>query len=117
MIAQSVTGLGGIPEPLIIAGIATVLIFASEIASNTALAATAVPIVGAMAPGLGIAPEKLVMTAVLGASLAFMLPVGTPPNALIYSTGLVPVREMMRVGFLLNLCAIVVITLVCTLLM
>ena len=117
MIAQSVTGIGGMPEPLVIAIIAAVMIFASEIASNTALAATAVPIVGAMAPGLGIAPEKLVITAVLGASLAFMLPVGTPPNALVFSTGLVPMREMLRVGFVLNLCAIVVITLVCSLLL
>ena len=117
MIAQSVTGIGGMPEPLVIAIVAAVMIFASEIASNTALAATAVPIVGAMAPGLGIAPEKLVITAVLGASLAFMLPVGTPPNALVFSTGLVPMREMLRVGFVLNLCAIVVITLVCSLLL
>ena len=117
MIAQSVSGIGGMPEPLVIAIVAAVMIFASEIASNTALAATAVPIVGAMAPGLGIAPEKLVITAVLGASLAFMLPVGTPPNALVFSTGLVPMREMLRVGFVLNLCAIVVITLVCSLLL
>ena len=117
MIAQSVTGLGGVPEPFIIAGVATIMIFASEIASNTALAATAVPILGAMAPGLGIAPEKLVVTAVLGASLAFMLPVGTPPNAIIFSTGLIPVREMIKVGFLLNLCAVIVITVVCTWLM
>jgi len=113
MIAQSVTGIQGVSEGVIIASVAAVMVFASEIGSNTALAATAVPIVGAMAPGLGIAPEKLVITAVLGASLAFMLPVGTPPNAIIYSTGLVPVREMMRVGFMLNLCAIVVITVVC----
>lgn len=114
MIAQSASGMQGVPEVVIIATIAAVLVFASEVGSNTALAATAVPIVGAMAPGLGIEPEKLVITAVLGASLAFMLPVGTPPNALVFSTGLVPMREMMRVGFLLNLCSIVVITLICT---
>jgi len=82
-----------------------------------AMQRTAAPIVGAMAPRLGIAPEKLVITAVLGASLAFMLPVGTPSNALVFSTGLVPMREMLRVGFVLNLYAIVVITLVCSLLL
>lgn len=82
-----------------------------------AMQRTGVSIVGAMAPGLGIAPENLVITAVLGASLAFMLPVGTPPNALVFSTGLVPIRETLRVGFVLNLCAIVVITLVCSLLL
>lgn len=112
-IAECASGLGGLPEPLVIAGLSSVLTFASEIASNTALTATAVPIVGAMAPGLGVASDKLVIMAALSASLAFMLPVGTPPNAIVYSTGLLPMRTMMRVGLLLNICAIVVITIIC----
>ncbi len=113
-IAQSLGGLAGIPEVVVVLVIVSVLVFASEIGSNTALTATAVPIVGALAPGLGIAPEKLVVAAALGASCAFMLPVGTPPNAIVFSTGLVPQREMIRSGFALNICSIVVITLVCT---
>lgn len=113
-IAQSLGGLAGIPEVVVVLVLVTVLVFASEIGSNTALTATAVPIVGALAPGLGIASDKLVVAAALGASCAFMLPVGTPPNAIIFSTGLVPQREMIRSGFALNICAIVVITLVCT---
>lgn len=114
MITQSCVGLGGLPEPIMIAMVAAILIFTSEVGSNTALAAAAVPIVGAMAPGLGLPPEKLVIAAVMGASLAFMLPVGTPPNAMVFSTGLLPMREMMRIGFFLNLCAIAAITAACT---
>ncbi len=116
-IASTVGGVSGVPEFAIVGVVVTALIFASEIGSNTALTATAVPIVGAMAPGLGISPEKLVIAATLGASCAFMLPVGTPPNALVYSTGHVPQREMIRVGFMLNLCAAVVITALCSLLL
>lgn len=115
-IAGSLTGVAAMPEPLVIGAVVIVLIFASEIASNTALAATAVPIVGAMAPGLGIPPERLVVAAALGASYAFMLPVGTPPNAIVYGTGLVPVRTMMRSGLVLNLLAAVLITAACMLL-
>ncbi|MSR18716.1 MAG: SLC13/DASS family transporter [Phycisphaerales bacterium] len=116
-IAQSVGGISTLPSIAIIAIIVAILAFASEIASNTALTATAVPIVGALAPGLGIPADKLVVAAALGASLAFMLPVGTPPSALVYATGKIKVRDMMRLGFALNLASIVVVTIVCGLLM
>lgn len=82
------------------------LCFASEIASNTALTATAVPILGPLAASLGLPSVTLAMATALGASYAFMLPVGTPPNALAYATGRVPVRSMMRVGLAMNLVAI-----------
>ena len=116
-IAGTMSGLGALPAVVVVLAIATLLVFASEIASNVALTATAVPIVGAMAPGLGIPADKLVIASALGASFAFMLPVGTPPNAIIYATGKVSVRDMIRVGFVLNLAAIVVITLVCSILL
>ena len=85
------------------------MVFASEVASNTTLAAMAVPIVGALAPGLGVAPETLVIPAVFAASWAFALPVGTPPNALVFASGRVRTRDMMRAGLVLDLVAIVVI--------
>ncbi|MCE9620654.1 MAG: DASS family sodium-coupled anion symporter [Planctomycetes bacterium] len=115
-VARSLSGLAVVPAPILLFLVVTMLIFASEIASNTALVATAVPIVGAMAPGLGIPTEKLVVAATLGASFAFMLPVGTPPSALIFSTGRVPMREMLRVGFVLDLCAAAIITVMCSIL-
>ena len=115
-IAASLTGLSAMPEPLLILLVVLVMVFASEIASNTALTATAVPIVGAMAAGLGVPAERLVIAAALGASYAFMLPVGTPPNAIIYATGRVSMRAMLRAGIALNVIAAVIVTLVCLLL-
>ncbi|MBU3728371.1 MAG: SLC13/DASS family transporter [Phycisphaerales bacterium] len=114
-IAASLTGLSAMPEPLLILLVVLVMVFASEIASNTALAATAVPIVGAMAAGLGVPSERLVIAAALGASYAFMLPVGTPPNAIVYATGCVPVRSMLRAGLVLNIIAAAIVTAVCLL--
>ena len=115
-IAASLSGLDALPAPALILLVVLVLVFASEIASNTALAATAVPIVGAMAGGLGVPSDRLVVAAALGASYAFMLPVGTPPNAIVYATGRVPVRAMLRAGCVLNIIAAAVITAVCLLL-
>ncbi len=115
-VGNAVAGLEGVPVLLAVAAVVTAMVFASEIASNTALAATAVPIVGALAPALGIPLRPAVMAATLGASYAFMLPVGTPPNALVFATGRVPARAMLRVGFVLNLVSVVVVTAVIMLL-
>jgi sodium-dependent dicarboxylate transporter 2/3/5 len=59
-------------------------------------------VLGAVAPALGMPVEKVVVATALGASYAFMLPVGTPPNALVYGTGKVPYGDMLRVGLVLN---------------
>ena len=111
-IGRSFEGLGALPALAALALLVAALVFTSEIASNTALTATAVPIVGALAPSLGVPVERLVIATALGASYAFMLPVGTPPNAMVYATGLVPQRAMMRAGLALNLLSIVLVTLV-----
>ena len=100
---------GTLPSLALRGVLVSVLVFASEVASNTALTAMAVPIVGALAPGLGVAPESLVIPAVFAASWAFALPVGTPPNALVFASGRVRSRDMMRAGIVLDLVAIVVI--------
>ena len=96
------------PIALLAVMVAT-LVFASEVASNTTLAAMTVPIVGALAPGLGLQPEWLVVPAVFAASWAFALPVGTPPNALVFASGRVRSHDMMRAGLVLDVLAIVVI--------
>lgn len=100
---------GTLPSIGVLIVLVAMLVFASEVASNTTLAAMAVPIVGALAPGLGVAPETLVIPAVFAASWAFALPVGTPPNALVFASGRVRTRDMMRAGLVLDLVAIVVI--------
>ena len=75
----------------------------SETSSNTASASVAVPVMIAVAQSLGVSPVPPALGAALGASFGFMLPVSTPPNAIVYSSGLVPLREMVRAGLLLDL--------------
>lgn len=116
-IGTSLASLDALPTPLLVASIVAALVFASEVASNTALAATAVPIVGALAPALGLPAEKLVLPAAYGASYAFMLPVGTPPNAIVFATGQVPLRRMMGTGLVLNAIGVLVITVLATMLL
>jgi sodium-dependent dicarboxylate transporter 2/3/5 len=98
------------PVVLVIVVVASVVFF-SELASNTATVTTLAPILAAIAPGLGVHPYLLVVPACLAASCAFMLPVGTPPNAIAFGTGLVTVRQMMRAGLCLNIIGIVLVTL------
>ena len=69
------------------------------------------PLLAGFAASVGTAPEEVMLPAVLAVSCAFMLPVATAPNAIVYGTGLVPMKSMMRVGFLLNLIAAGLITL------
>lgn len=72
------------------------------------------PLVAALAPALGAPPLALMAAAALGSSLGFMLPVGTPPNALAFGTGAVSAKQMAKAGFWLDLAGVVVITLVVT---
>jgi sodium-dependent dicarboxylate transporter 2/3/5 len=101
----------GLPEIALVLIVAAVVVFFSEVASNTATATTLIPILYAMAPGLGVHPFMLVFPAGLAASLAFMMPVGTPPNAIVYGTGYVSVGQMAKAGFLLNIISVLLITL------
>jgi sodium-dependent dicarboxylate transporter 2/3/5 len=81
----------------------------SEASSNTASASMLIPVMIAVAESGGVSPLPPVLGAALGASFGFMLPVSTPPNAIVYGSGLVPLREMVRAGILLDLVGIVVI--------
>lgn len=81
----------------------------SELASNTASATTIVPVAIGLALGAGVSPIPPALGAALGASMGFMLPISTPPNAIVYSSGLVPTREMIKSGLLLDIAGIVVI--------
>jgi sodium-dependent dicarboxylate transporter 2/3/5 len=95
--------LGGLPEPLIVIAVTAGMIFLTEMASNTAITATMLPILAALAPALGVDPFLLLVPATIAASLAFMMPVGTPPNAIVFGTGRVTMRQMCRAGIWLNL--------------
>ncbi len=108
--AQSGWLHGSPPIVPLIAVIAAVVLF-SEVASNTATATTMVPILAAIAPGLGVHPYFLIVPATLAASFAFMLPAGTPPNAIVFGTGCVTIRQMCWAGLWMNLIGIALIAL------
>ena len=114
IIGAQTTFLSSLPEVAAISGLTTLTVFASEFTSNTALAATMMPLVAAVADSIGMHPEALLVATTFGASLAFMMPVGTPPNAIIFGTGRIRIAEMIRAGFWLNVCGIVVVTIICS---
>lgn len=89
--------------------VATFIIFLTEFTSNTASAALLVPIFISIAQSLGIPEIGLALIIGLGASCAFMLPVATPPNAIVFGTGCVEQKEMIRAGFVLNIVCVLVI--------
>lgn len=114
IIGAQATFLSALPEAAAIGGLTTLTVFASEFTSNTALAATMMPLVSAVADSTGMHPEALLVATTFGASLAFMMPVGTPPNAIIFGTGRIRIGEMIKAGFWLNVCGILVVTLICS---
>jgi len=98
-------------SPVLLTGLVVMLvIFLTELTSNTATTATLLPIFAALAPGLGMHPHLLVIPAAIAASFAFMMPVATPPNAIVFASGHVTIPEMCRAGVWLNLFGVVVIT-------
>jgi sodium-dependent dicarboxylate transporter 2/3/5 len=111
-IAGGFAGLAGLPFWVIALTITAAVIFLTEITSNTAVTTTLMPVLAATAIATGAPPGLLLTAAALAASCAFMLPVATPPNAIVFSSGCVSVGEMARAGFVLNLAAVVVVTLV-----
>ncbi len=93
------------PLILVMIAISAFIIFLTEFASNTASAALLVPVFAAIAEQMGVPTEVLVLIIGIGASCAFMLPVATPPNAIVFGTGLIKQSEMIRVGVVLNIIA------------
>ncbi len=87
--------------------VAIFVVFLTEFASNTASAALLVPVFATVAEALGVSPVILSALIAISASCAFMLPVATPPNAIVFSTGYIKQSEMMRVGFYLNIVCII----------
>lgn len=96
---------------IIILAVTVFIIFLTEFTSNTASAALLVPIFASVAQALGMPPALLVIIIGVGASCAFMLPVATPPNAIVYGTGEIRQSEMIRVGMWLNVVCVAVISL------
>ncbi len=95
---------------LIIIVIAGFVVFLTEFASNTASAALLIPVFAGVAEALGVSPVLLSVMIAIAASCAFMLPVATPPNAIVFGSGYIKQNEMMRVGMILNIACIVILS-------
>jgi sodium-dependent dicarboxylate transporter 2/3/5 len=115
-IGGGVSQLAGVPTVLIIVAVATLFIFLTEITSNTATATMAMPIVAGAAAGLGIQPLGLMAAAALSCSMAFMLPVATPPNAIVFASDYLTIPQMAKAGLWMNIIAIAMVTTAATLL-
>jgi sodium-dependent dicarboxylate transporter 2/3/5 len=109
-IGQSLSGVTRLSIIAIIAIVALSVTFLTEITSNTATTTLLMPILAAASLGAGIEPALLMLPAALSASCAFMLPVATAPNAIVFGTGKIGVQQMVREGFALNLIGAAVIT-------
>ena len=92
--------------------ICLIVTFMTEVTSNTATASLLMPLLGAASVATGIDPYLLMIPAAMSASCAFMLPVATAPNAVIYGSGKITVKDMARAGLALNLAGAVVISVV-----
>ena len=100
----------GLPPLVHVLAVTTTVIFLTELTSNIATTAALLPVLAALAPGLGIHPYLLIFPATKAASCAFMMPVATPPNAIVFGSGEVTIAQMIRAGFWLNLIGIVLVT-------
>jgi len=113
IIAAELEVLVALPPWLIVLGLCLGVTFLTEVTSNTATASLLMPLLAATAIATDINPMLLMVPAALSASCAFMLPVATAPNAIVYGSELITVKEMAHAGLVLNLMGAVVITLVC----
>lgn len=116
-IGAGLGGLGALPVIAIAACTLLLIVFLTEVTSNTATAAAFVPILASVAVTMGRDPLLLVIPAAIGVSCAFMLPVATPPNAIVFGSGMVSIPQMAKTGLILNFVMTIVITLVLYLLM
>lgn len=118
--ALTTTGLAGwlggqlsfvadLPEPVLILVLVGVVVFLTELTSNVATTSAFLPVLGALAAGAGLPPERLIVPVALAASCAFMLPVATAPNAIVYASGAATQAQMIKAGFRLNVLAIALI--------
>jgi len=110
-LGESLEPFQQLPTILIILLTTGLIIFLTEITSNTATTATFLPVLAALALAVGESPLLMAIPAALGASCAFMLPVATPPNAIIYGSERVTIFEMARSGLTLNFVFLILITL------
>ncbi|MDX9912824.1 MAG: SLC13 family permease [Phycisphaerales bacterium] len=111
-IGQLFAGLGTLPPFLVVVLVVLLVVGLTEVTSNTAVATAVLPVLFAAGEAMGVDPLRLMVPATIAASFAFMMPVGTPPNAIVFATGQVRVPQMVRAGWRLHLMGVTVVTLV-----
>ncbi|MHC8514740.1 SLC13 family permease [Sporosarcina sp. ITBMC105] len=109
-IGSQLSGLQGVHILVVILIVATLVIFLTEITSNTATASMMYPIMAALAVALGFHPYALMIAAGVAASCAFMLPVATPPNAVVFGSGYLRIPDMAKAGLVLNIIGVLLVT-------
>jgi len=113
IVGDNLGALSELHPLLVLAAVCLSVTFLTEITSNTATTALLMPVLAAAAIGADVDPRLLMVPAAMSASCALMLPVATGPNAVIFGSGMVPIKAMVREGFVLNLMGAAVITTVC----
>ena len=111
-LGESLAPLNALGIVALVLGAVTMVIFLTELTSNLATTATLLPVMGAIAVQAGLPPLYLTVPITIAASCAFMLPVATPPNAIVFATGRITIPQMVRAGIALNLLGICLVTLV-----
>ncbi|MFC4654445.1 SLC13 family permease [Rheinheimera marina] len=111
LLAQQLQMLQGVEPVLLLLAVTSLIIFLTEVTSNTATAAAFLPLLGPVAVSMELSPLYLALPAALAASFAFMLPVATPPNAIVFASGKLEIKDMARAGLVLNVLGILVIAL------
>ncbi len=111
-LAMQLSGLQGASLLLIVFSVVVLAIFLTEMTSNTATATMLMPIMAALAVAVGIHPFATMVAAAVACSFAFMLPVATPPNAIVFGSGYISIPTMARTGLVLNVTGVILVTLV-----
>src|SRR3546814_6908514 len=107
-IAENMNWVATLPGLFMMVVVIVGILGLTERTSNTATAATFLPLLGALAVAQGIPPAMLAIPAAIAASCAFMMPVATPPNAIVFGTGHMKIQSMIKAGFTLNIASVVV---------
>ena len=109
IVGESIAGGGEMNTILLIAGLTAFMLFMTEVMSNVALVVIFVPVVIGISQSLGMNPMYLTVPVTLASSYAFMMPISTPPNAIVFSSGMIRMKDMLRAGVLLNIIAIILL--------
>ena len=110
-VAGEVISSGNLNQFLLILLLCTFMLFMTELMSNVALTVIFIPVVLGISISLGVNPMYLSLPVTLAASYAFMMPISTPPNAIVFSSGMIKIKDMIRAGFFLNIIAILILAL------